>query len=141
MGRLKLNFLDDFHSPKSLNPVEQVLHDFGQEIYDYSKGYFNYVVATSSEYDEIKDASLYIIVPEIGYDYRILNIEYINVDTVQTRFYTLKTNQTESDEISIAKGWNKVYDRISELLSTPLANTTFRFLVDQVNIKRENKDE
>lgn len=141
MGRLNLNFLDKPIGLENLNPIEAILHEYGEEIYQYAKGYFNYIVTTSSYNDEIKEASLYIIAPEIGYDYKVLNIEYKDIETVITSFFTLKTGKTESDEISIKDGWLNVNNRITELLNTTLANQTFRFLIDQIELKRENKDE
>jgi len=141
MGRLKLNFLEQPIDMSQLNPIEAILHEYGQEIYQYAKGYFNYVVSTASWNDEIKEASLYIIVPEIGYDYRILTVRYQDVENVTTHFYTLKAEQTETDKINISQGWDDVHSRLTELLSTSLANQTFKFLVDQVNLKREYKDE
>jgi uncharacterized protein YpuA (DUF1002 family) len=141
MGRLKLNFLEQPIDLSQLNPIEAILHEYGQEIYQYAKGYFNYVVSTSSWNDEIKEASLYIIVPEIGYDYKILSIEYKDIENVTTHFYTLKTEQNEIDHISIKNDWVDVHNRLTELLNTTLANKTFKFLVDQVKLKREYKDE
>lgn len=141
MGRLNLNFLSTPNNHANLNPIEAILHEYGQEIYDYAKGYFNYIVTTTSFEDDIRDASLYIVVPEIGYDYKILELSYIDIENVELRFFTLKTEQTEIDNISINGNWDLVYDRITQLLNTTLANITFRFLVDQINLKRECRDE
>jgi hypothetical protein len=141
MGRLNLNFLEKPIGLENLNPIEAILHEFGEEIYQYAKGYFNYIVTTSSYDDEIREASLYIIAPEIGYDYKVLTIEYKDVETVTTSFFTLKSGKTESDEISIKPDWSNVYIRISELLNTNVANQTFKFLIDQIELKRENKED
>ena len=140
MGRLKLNFLEKPVDLSQLDPMEGILHEYGQEIYDYAKGYFNYVVSTTSWNDKIREVSLYIIVPEIGYDYKILSIIYKDVENVITNFYTLKTEQNETNHISIKDGIEGVHIRLTELLNTTLANGTFKFLVDQVVQKRESKD-
>lgn len=141
MGRLKLSFLQKENIQSELNPIEKIMHEFGQEIYEYAKGYFNYIVTTTSFEDDLKEASLYIIVPEIGYDYKILELSYVDVENVELKFFTLKTREIEVDRICFKKNWDLVYDRISELLSTPLANQTFKFLVEQVDMKRENREE
>jgi len=141
MGRLKLNFLGKENVTPKLNQIESILHEYGQEIYDYAKGYFNYVVTTTSVEDDVTDASLYIIVPEIGFDYKVLELSYKDINNVTLRFFTLKTNQQEIDEIEIKNNWDKVYNRISQLLNTKLANETFRFLIDQISLKRESRDE
>lgn len=141
MGRLTLNFLNDPNSSVVLNPIESILHEFGQEIYDYAKGYFNYIVTTTSFEENIRQASLYIIVPEIGYDYKVLELSYKDINNIELRFFTLKTEQTEVDIIDININWDAVYNRISQLISTNLANETFKFLVEQVKLKRENGEE
>ena len=140
MDGLNLNFLDKPNGPENLDPIEAILHEYGEEIYQYAKGYFNYIVTTSSYNDEIREASLYIIAPEIGYDYKVLNIEYKDVETVITSYFTLKTGKNESDEVTIKNGWHDVYKKITKLLNTTLANQTFRFLIDQIELKRESRD-
>lgn len=139
MGRLSLNFLEKPIGLDELNPIEAILHEYGEEIYQYAKGYFNYIVTTASFNEEIHEASLYIIAPEIGYDYKVLTLEYKDIETVTANFFTLKTGKTESDDISIKGGWNEVYNRLTQLLNTNLANQTFKFLVDQIELKREQR--
>lgn len=141
MKRLKLNFLEQPIDINSLNPIEAILHEYGQEIYEYAKGYFNYIVSTSSFNDQINESSLYIVVPEMGYDYKILTLRYNGVEKVTLYFYTLKTQQIENDQISIKKDWEDVHLKISALLNSDLANRTLKFLVDQVNLKRNSKVE
>jgi hypothetical protein len=141
MGRLKLNFMDNNPKQPNFNPIEAIMHEYGQEIYDYAKGYFNYIVATTSFEDDIRAASLYIVAPEIDCNYKILEVSYIDVENVLLRFFTLKTNQTEANNISIKDNWDLVHAKISQLLSTKLANETFRFLIDQIHLKREAREE
>jgi hypothetical protein len=139
MGKITLTFLDQPVQTKGLSPAESILHELGQEISSYAKGYFYYMVTTLSVNQELKEASLIIIVPEIGYDYKILTIENKDVKTVITYYYTLKTKQTEVDEINIENGWTPVFARLVQLLGTPLSNSTFRFLIDQIIMKRERE--
>jgi hypothetical protein len=142
MSLLNLNFLEQPIDLKELNPIEAILHEYGQEISQFARGYFNYVVSAASFNDsEVREASLYIIVPEIGYDYKIITLRYVDIENVSAVYFTLKTEQTEVSRINIENNWENVYSRISELLSTQLANRTFKFLVDQVDLKRETNSE
>lgn len=142
MRKLNLHFLDSIDKTVELSPIEKILHEYGQEIYDYAKGYFNYIVTTTSFADDISGASLYIIVPEIGYDYKILELSYKDVENVNVKFFTLKTEQVENDIVNInGNDWSLVRARISQLLSTDLADSTFRFLINQVHLKRNTNEE
>ena len=140
MNKLQLNFLDQQEISAKVDPIERVLHDFGEEIYAYAKEYFNYIVTTTTENDNVSDASLYIFVPEIGYNYKILEVSYNDAENVTVRFYTLKSRQTEETVINIKAGLNQLYEKISNILNTKLANEIFRFLVNQVRIKKETRE-
>ena len=140
MNKLQLNFLDQQEISAKVDPIERVLHDFGEEIYAYAKEYFNYIVTTTTENDNVRDASLYIFVPEIGYNYKILEVSYNDAENVTVRFYTLKSRQTEETVINIKAGLNPLYEKISNILNTKLANEIFRFLVNQVRIKKETRE-
>jgi hypothetical protein len=155
MENLKLNFLEKTAGipeiKASLDPIEEILDSFGKEIAEYAKGFFNYIVTTSSVFDSQKStlivngASLYIIVPELGYDYKIFNLSYNNQKSdVTLYFYTLVTNQQEQTNILIAKNltWkNDVESKIIEILNTGLADETFKFIVDRIKLKREANSE
>mgnify|MGYP006295151107 CR=1 FL=1 len=148
MDNLKLNFLDQdqqINWENNLDPIEKILHQYGQKIYEYAKGYFNYVVTTASfAYDdEIREAALYIIIPEIGYDYRVLTISYEDANHVNVSFYTLQAKQQETESINIKEeDWeDKVKAKVEEYLSSSVANNTFKFLVDQVEEKRTHRQE
>lgn len=143
MEKLDLNFLGEAGVSKEMNPIEEILHEYGAEICKYAKGYFYYIVTTSYHYDVVDEASLYLIVPEIGYDYKVLTIAYTYKDTgaVTIQYFTLETKQAETHEESIVQGLDAVRNKVRQLLSSPLANSTFKFLIDQVNLKRENKED
>ena len=122
------------------NSLESILDEFGREISEYSKGYFDRMITTTKTNDISTSSTLYIIVPEIGYNYRVLNLRVENENKILLTYFTLKSQATESDIIDISLNVESLYNRISELLSTNLANQTFKFLVDQVDIKRENNE-
>ena len=139
MEKLNLTFLDGIQMPTMADPIEGMLHKFGQQIYDYAKGYFNYTVITTSSEDNVSNATLYIFVPEIEYDYKVLSLSYEDRETVTVRFYTLKTKQTAVATVKINDGLEQLYEKVNEFLTSTLANETYRFLVFQVNMKREHK--
>lgn len=140
MEKLKLTFLGQNNHQK-LSLLEDILHTYGKEICTYAQGFFNYIVTTTLEYNVVKEASLYISVPEIGYDYKVISLIYHDNDTVEVQFYTLKTAQIESDIINVRINPDLLDKKIAALLSTTLANTTFKFLVDQVLMKRNGSKE
>lgn len=142
MSDLNLNFLKHKEiNWDTLDPIEKILHKYGQAIYEYAKGYFNYVVTSGAFENSIREASLYIIVPKIGYDYRILTLSYEDAEHVKVSFYTLQSKQEEADSINFKQGWDKVEGKVQEFLSSTLANKTLKFLVDQVEEKRAQQEE
>ncbi len=139
MKKLKLNFLES----ETLLPeigIDSVLHQIGKEIREYARGYFEYIVTSTIVENVTTDATLYIIVPEIGYDYRIIHVSLYDITLVELNYFTLKSQVTESLMVNISDGLGleNLYDSIAELLSTNLSNQTFRFLINQVDAKRES---
>ena len=136
MEKLRLTFLEGTGFSQNLDPLEETLHEFGKIICDYSKGYFIYIVTTTQYNDTVREASLYLIMPEINYDYKILTLSYKNPQTITIHFFTFKTHQIETLTASTSNQFTEVKDKVITILNSPLADTTFRFLVDQVNLKR-----
>ncbi|MBL7845774.1 MAG: hypothetical protein JNK44_18070 [Cyclobacteriaceae bacterium] len=139
MKHLNLNFLDPNH--RKPDRLETILHSFGEEISGYAKGYFYHIVTTTLEYDLVREAALYIAVPEIQYDYRIISLSYVDVENVQVEFYPLKTKQVESNVVSIKEGDQSLVQRIAQLLNGQIASATFAHLINLVEMKRERDDE
>ncbi len=135
MKKLSLTFLEESHEEN--NPIYNILVKYGNQITNYAKDYFSSIVTTTSVEGVFKEFSLYIIVPDIGFEYRTLNVEIINIDEVQVNLYTLKTNQVEPFKVNISKGYGKLDAKIADLLNRPLINYSFKFLVNQVKIKKE----
>jgi len=148
MGRLILTFLDGRNQSDEhfSDPIEAILHRHGREITEYSKGYFNHVVSVTSDRDffhgtegRVTDCSLYLIVPEMGYDYKIMTLRYdFNRTFVDVIFFPLNSTNNESSRFPVREGWiHHVYEYSADILSSALANQTLKFLVDQVDMKRE----
>jgi len=139
MKTLKLTFLDA-HNIDKPNLIA-ILENYGKEIAEYSKDYFSYLITSGSFEGVLTDFALYIVVPEIGYDYRVINIEIIDISTIQIQFLTLITKQTEKYKIDISKGTEEFENKLNEVLSSVLFNASLRFLVEQVHLKRQYSDD
>ena len=140
MAKLNLNFLNNQHQVDQPNLIS-LLENFGKEISEYAKDYFSYIVTTSSNEGVLTDFSLYIIAPEIGYDYKVINVEILSVKDLRISFFTLITKQVESIEIDISAGTKEYVATLSKLLSNSLFNASLQFIVDQILLKRSDNYE
>lgn len=144
MGLLKLNFLPKSNFVSN-DPIENILHKYGQDLCDYAKGYFTYIVTTgSSDFSNPHVYSLYILVPEIGYTYQILTVNIKNVAQASVTYFALKTEQSETVDVEIdqIRGNYPHLDAMIKLrLESGLANQTYQFFVHQVDLKRETRKE
>jgi hypothetical protein len=143
MPLLNLTFLNN-PMPLGDHPIEKILHKYGQGLYDYTKGVFNYIVTTGGFEGETTTFSLYILVPEIGYDYQILNLKIKDVNTIELFYFTLKTQQTEIEAITVdvmRNDFAAVDPVVKKHLESPLSDATYRFLINQVLTKRETRSE
>lgn len=136
MNRLKLNFLDEDSGYD--HDLTKVLQSYGKEIAVYSRGYFDHLVTTTSSEGQFLGASLYIIVPEISNQYKILDINLGNsMDEIILTYIPLKTDKREDFIISIKNGFNGLTDKIEEVLNSSLVQATFRHLINLVQIKED----
>lgn len=137
MAKLNLNFLNNPHQANQPNLIS-LLDNFGKEISEYAKDYFSHIVTSTSREGVLTGCSLYIIAPEIGYDYRVINVEILSIKDLKISFFTLITKQVEIIDVDISTGINKYTDTLSELLSSNLFNASLKFIVDQILLKRSN---
>jgi hypothetical protein len=143
MEILKLNFINP-NPPKGEHPIEDILIKYGEAIGEYTKGVFSYIVTSGGNEGVSTTFSLYILVPEIGYNYQVLSLNMKDVETVSLHYFTLKTQQSRIEEIKIdamRNNYTAVDPVVKRLLETPLANETYKFLYNQVLMKRESRAE
>jgi hypothetical protein len=140
MKKLNLNFLDNPYQVDQPNLIA-ILEGFGKEISDYAKDYFSYIITSTNVEDVLTDFTLFIIAPEIAYEYRVINVEIINIKELRITFFTLITKQTQKFDVDISKGTDEYENKLKEILSYPLFNASLKFLVDQINLKHEYSDE
>lgn len=140
MINLNLTFLDDDYK-KGLDIIEKILHDAGKQIVSYALGYFNYIVSSTEEDGIVKESVLYLNVPEIAYDYRVVTLRYIDVATVEVIFHTLSTYSVITSKAIITRGTKDLEQAIEDIFHTSAVNDTFKFLVDEVNKNRKNNND
>lgn len=140
MAKLNLNFLNNPHKVDQPNLIS-ILENFGKEISDYGSDYFSHIVTTASNEGVLSDFSLYILAPEIGYDYKVINVEILSVKDLKISFHTLLTKQTETCNLDISKGTFEYEKKLAELLSNNLFNTSLQFIVEQILLKRSSNFE
>ncbi|MFC0878822.1 hypothetical protein ACE01N_19660 [Saccharicrinis sp. FJH2] len=136
MGGLDLNFLDNSYSQSKTTLID-ILHKYGTEICEYAKEYFSYTVATTELDGEVKTISLYILAPDIPYEYRILVIEVINISAVKITLFPLTGNPTDVS-VNIINGLDVAESKIKEYLESKTASQSFHLLVSKINLKRKS---
>lgn len=140
MKKINLNFLDNPNEVDHPNLIE-ILEDCGRQISEYGKEYFNYVVTHSSIEGVLKTISLYVLAPEIAYDCKVINVEIVGVSNLKISFYTLLTRQIEIYKDDISKGTDEFENKLDEILSNSLFNASLKFLVNQIHLRRQHRDD
>lgn len=139
MGDLKLNFLNDLDSTNNHSIVD-MLEDFGKEICDYAKGYFKHKVYTTYDDNNIlKLASLYILAPEILYEYKVVEIELLDIDKIAIKTYNLEYTDT-NNSFKLTNGIGPLKDHVKSELNGGSKNKAFRTLINKIHLTRNNKD-
>lgn len=143
MNTLKLNFIENREELSSKNNTislfEEILDRFGREISEYAKGVFYHSVANTSDERKEETASLYIIIPELGYDYRILSLSEENKDTAIVTLHSLSDKDIEVKKTDLTKA--AILEIITEFLSSEKVNNTFRFLIKEATPVRNTAKE
>jgi hypothetical protein len=135
---LNLHFLDQ---PTAGQPNEaSILEDYGKLIEQYASGYHLRTVVTTTNADgQFLDCSLYVVVPEIEYDYKVLTVERTSVTNGRILFFTLRTSQVEQFKVDFSQGFEDYQAKLREILNSGLFNISLRFLIDQVELKRRSR--
>lgn len=138
MRSLKLNFIPN-HLRVTMNPIEDLLHEIGSQIGKYARGYFNYVVTTSEEFKEIKEATLYILAPEIDYDYKILTLEYQDISNVKMQFFPLDTIELQNLNNVRIFGLNELESKLFDIIDSSVSNDSLGYLVKSIHFRRHKQ--
>lgn len=103
------------------------------------KAYITPIFAVSSTEGVLLDFTLYILAPEIKYEYRVLNAEVVDVSNLKLTFFTLKTKQAEHWNVDISKGLEQYESLLNTILTNGLFSASLDFLVNQVLLKQEHR--
>lgn len=138
MSKLNFNLLSSTPEKNDNNKsIIKILDDLGKEICEKGNGYFFHTITTTGSDNLIFDFSLYIIVPEISYEYRVVNVEILNINELMVNFFTLVTKQVEKDKIDISGGNDLYEEHLIKLFTNSLFIQSLQFLINQVNLKKE----
>lgn len=117
----------------------EILDSFGKDICENKKEYFTSLTTTSSFEGVLTDFSLYILAPEISYEYRVINVELLDETTVRIRFYTLATMQSEPYDVDISNGIDEFKNMLFEISNLGLFKLALESLIHQIHLKRESR--
>jgi hypothetical protein len=116
------------------------LQAIGEKTCHSRPGYLTSLVTQTTHNDIDVGCTLYIIAPEIKYEYRVMNVEVVSNTTLRVVFFTLMTRQAEHRDVDISKGLDYYQSVIYSFLTNQLLYSSLDFLVNQVELKREHNN-
>ena len=116
-----------------------ILDNFGKQICSSKSEFITYTVTSTSSDGILIDFTLYILAPEISYEYRAINVELIDVANLKIRFFTLATKQSEHYDIDISNGTTLFQSKLFEIQNFGLFKAAIEFLINQTLLRRENR--
>lgn len=117
----------------------EILDNLGKAVCEGKTEYMTSLTTSTSSEGELIDFSLYILAPEISYEYRVINIEKLNVSMLRIRFYTLATKQSEPYDVDISNGTTIFQSKLLEISNSGLFKLAMESLIHQVQLKRESR--
>ena len=118
-----------------------ILENFGNSVCESRKKYFFNTVTVTSFNGQLKDFSLYIIAPEISFEYRVINVEVVNVNKLKIRFFTLVTSQSQHFDIDISNNTINFENELISISNSSLFKSALQHLINQVDLKKEYSGE
>jgi len=140
MSDLKLDFIR--RKVAKQHPVVEILDKYGKNISEFAKqngkDYLTSVVVSGTEAifgepTDFVEFSLYVIAPEIDYDYKVLNVDIRNQNKAKIVFFPLNLRQSQIMEVDTSKGYGDLENKVNEILSSDLANDSYAYIIDQVD--------
>lgn len=116
-----------------------ILENFGKQVCSDKNKFITYTVTTTSSEGVLIDFTLYILAPEISYEYRAINVEIIDVENLKIRFFTLATKQSEHYDIDISTGLIHFQNKLLEIQNLELFKAAIDFLINQTLLRREHR--
>lgn len=115
----------------------RILSDIGKQISTYAKEYFNCIVTSNSKEGLLTDLTLYILAPEIKYEYRAIEVRISRISGLTIIYNNLVSGRLETYRINQSNGTKDFQAKLDEIMSSDLFNASLRFLVDQIHLKRQ----
>ncbi len=122
-----------------LQKYKKILDEIILNFYQNKKKYLTHIITELTIDNSLKEITLYIIAPELKYEYRVLNIELVNDNKLKLIFFTLKTLQSEHYEVDISNGESNYIAKLNEIFSNKLFDYSLDYLVGQIELKNEHK--
>lgn len=119
--------------------IIEVLDNFGKLVCSDKQEYFTYLTTSSSVEGSLLDTTLYILAPEINYEYRAINVELTSAYSLIIRFFTLATKQSEPYPVNISNGFTDYNATLFKIQNLGLFKLALEHLINQIQLKRETR--
>lgn len=122
-----------------LNSCIEILKEVGKTICNGKETYITSFVTETSQDNQIKAFALYIIAPEISYEYRAISVDVLSSTELQVNFHTLKTQQTQPFNVNVLINLDEYNSALSKITSNSLFKYSIEFITNQIDLKKEYK--
>jgi hypothetical protein len=117
----------------------EILKEVGKNICNGKETYITSFVTETSQDNQIKAFALYIIAPEISYEYRAISVDVLSRTELKVNFHTLKTQQTQPFNVNVLINLNEYNSALSKITSNSLFKYSIEFITNQIDLKKEYK--
>lgn len=124
---------------ETINYCIETLKKYGELICKGKETYITNIVTETSHNNKISSFALYIIAPEISYDYRAISVDIIDNSKLQVNYHTMKTKQTQPFELDVTTSLSDYENILKDITSNSLFKYSIEFIINQIELKREYK--
>ena len=124
MEDLKFDFIRQ-HAPKE-NILEKKLKEIGQMFSQFEN--FYHLVSTTSREGKVKNATLWLMIPKIDYNYRILTVEYVPNNLVLAKLFDLNGQNIKEKRVNM----DILTSSLIQLLQSKEALIPLKFIVERL---------
>jgi len=124
---------------KIINNCTAILKEIGKTICNGKENYITSFVTETSQDNQITAFALYIIAPEISYEYRAISVVVLNRTELQVNYHTLKTKQIQPFNVNVSTNLNDYNSVLSQIVSNSLFTYSIEFITNQIDLKKEYK--
>jgi len=126
----------NFDSQVGRNALIKILEKYGNNICLEKNGYLKPLMAESEAAGNPFNFTLYILAPEIAYEYRVVNVQIVNGSKLVISFYTMATQQIEQYIVDGSEGIGGYEMKLMEIFNLGLFKAALDSLVMQIETKR-----